>query len=174
LAQGPEEQLADVFLIIDNWPALRRTFEDLEDVVLDVAARGLGYGIHAVVTVNRWLDLRDSLGGILELRLTDTGESLIDRKIASNVPERVPGRGLTREKLHFQTAVPRIDGKISAGNLPMGLEDLSRVASSWSGPVAPTVRLLSATVDVPQLPAPGSDSAPGVPVGLVETDLSPW
>ncbi|MGH3699489.1 MAG: FtsK/SpoIIIE domain-containing protein [Pseudonocardiaceae bacterium] len=131
----PDEQLADVFLVIDNWPALRRTFEDLEEVVLDVAARGLGYGIHVVITVNRWLDLRgnlrDSLGGILELRLADTGESLVDRKIASNVPTGAPGRGLVREKLHFQTAVPRIDGKINIIDLQVGIEDLvARVASS--------------------------------------------
>jgi type VII secretion protein EccCb len=176
---APDEQLADVFLVIDNWPALRRTFEDLEDVVLDVAARGLGYGIHVVVTVNRWFDLRgnlrDSLGGILELRLTDTSDSLIDRKIASNVPTGAPGRGLIREKLHFQTAVPRVDGKINAGDLQRGMDDLvTRVASAWSGPTAPAVRLLPAAVDARQLPAPGTDHGRGVPVGLVETDLSPW
>jgi S-DNA-T family DNA segregation ATPase FtsK/SpoIIIE len=176
---APDEQLADVFLILDNWPALRRTFEDLEEVVLDVAARGLGYGIHVVVTVNRWLDLRgnlrDSLGEILELRLTDTGESLIDRKIASNVPAGAPGHGLIREKLHFQTAIPRIDGKISTVDLQVGVEDLvSRVASSWSGPAAPSVRLLPTVVEARQLPAPGSDYGRGVPVGLLETDLSPW
>lgn len=174
-----DEQLADVFLVIDNWPALRRTFEDLEDMVLDVAARGLGYGIHVVVTVNRWLDLRsnlrDSLGGIVELRLTDTSDSLIDRKIAGNVPVGAPGRGLMREKLHFQTAVPRIDGKINIVDLQVGMEDLvTRVASAWSGPTAPAVRLLPAAVDARQLPAPGTDHKPGVPVGLVETDLSPW
>jgi S-DNA-T family DNA segregation ATPase FtsK/SpoIIIE len=173
------QQIADVFLVIDNWPALRRTFEDLEEVVLDVAARGLGYGIHVVVTVNRWLDLRgnlrDSLGGILELRLTETGESLVDRKIASNVPVGAPGRGLLREKLHFQTAVPRIDTKISTRDLGVGIEDLvTRVASSWSGPTAPAVRLLPTTVDAGQLPGPGTDHGRGVPVGVVETDLSPW
>lgn len=174
----PGEQLADVFLIIDNWPALRRTFEDLEDTVLDLAARGLGYGIHVIVTINRWMDiranLRDSLGGILELRLTDTGESVIDRKVASNVPVGAPGRGLTREKLHFQTAVPRIDGHVSSIDLQHGVEDLvARVASAWSGPTAPAVRLLPAVVDASQLPAPGTDDGRGVPVGLVETDLSP-
>ncbi len=174
----PDEQLADVFLVIDNWPALRRTFEDLEESVLDLAARGLGYGIHVIVTVNRWLDiranLRDSLGGILELRLTEPAESSIDRKVASNVPVGVSGRGLVPEKLHFQAAVPRIDGKISALDLQAGTEDLvARVATSWSGPTAPPVRLLPATVDVDQLPAPGADQAAGVPVGLVETDLSP-
>jgi DNA segregation ATPase FtsK/SpoIIIE, S-DNA-T family len=174
----PDEQLADVFLVIDNWPALRRTFEDLEESVLDLAARGLGYGIHVIVTVNRWLDiranLRDSLGGILELRLTETAESSIDRKVASNVPVGVPGRGLIPEKLHFQAAVPRIDGKISALDLQAGVEDLvARVATSWSGPTAPPVRLLPTTVNVDQLPAPGADHADGVPIGLVETDLSP-
>jgi S-DNA-T family DNA segregation ATPase FtsK/SpoIIIE len=174
----PEEQLADVFLVIDNWPALRRTFEDIEESVLDLAARGLGYGIHVIVTVNRWMDiranLRDSLGGILELRLTETAESSIDRKVASNVPVAAPGRGLTPEKLHFQTAVPRIDGKTNALDFQAGVEDLvARVASSWSGPTAPPVRLLPTVVNAHQLPAPGADHGRGVPVGVVETDLSP-
>ncbi|MGH3875036.1 MAG: type VII secretion protein EccCb [Pseudonocardiaceae bacterium] len=175
----PDEQLADVFLVIDNWAALRRTFEDLEESVLDLASRGLGYGIHVIVTVNRWLDiranLRDSLGGVLELRLTEPAESSIDRKVASNVPVGVPGRGLIREKLHFQAAVPRIDGKINNLDLQAGVEDLvSRVASAWSGPAAPAVRLLPAVVNADQLPAPGADHGRGVPVGVVETDLSPW
>ncbi len=174
----PEQQLGDVFLIIDNWPALRRTFEDLEEAVLDLAARGLGYGIHVVATANRWMDirpnLRDSLGTRLELRLTDPAESSIDRKVAVNVPIGVPGRGLTPEKLHFQTAVPRIDGNADAIDLQVAVEDLvARVASSWSGPTAPPVRLLPTVVDAGQLPVPGADHMRGVPVGLLETDLSP-
>src|SRR5205823_5000288 len=75
--------------------------------------RMLGFGVHLVVTANRWSEihagLRDQLGTRLELRLGDAVESVIDIRAANNVPA-VPGRGLTADKLHFLAAVPRLDG----------------------------------------------------------------
>lgn len=175
----PEERLGDVFLMVDNWLALRQAFEDLEPSVLDLAARGLGYGIHVVVTANRWIDiranLRDSLRGRFELRLADPAESVIDRRAGANVAADVPGRGLVAEKLHFQAAVPRVDGKAEATDLQASLEELvAKVASSWPGPTAAPVRLLPPVMNRDQLPQAGDDSRPGVPIALVETDLSPF
>jgi len=37
--------------------------------------------------------------------------------VAANVPVQAPGRGLTQERLHFQTAVPRLDGTPRADDL---------------------------------------------------------
>src|SRR5262249_38954409 len=48
-AVGAEGQVcADVFLVIDNWAAVRQDFEDLEPELLDIAARGPGLGVHLV------------------------------------------------------------------------------------------------------------------------------
>src|SRR6267378_2824910 len=62
---------ADVFLVVDNWPAVRQEFEDLEAPLQEIAARGLGYAVHVVLTANRWIDVRSSLreaiGGRLEI-----------------------------------------------------------------------------------------------------------
>ncbi|MBW3557328.1 MAG: type VII secretion protein EccCb, partial [Actinobacteria bacterium] len=173
----PTEVLGDVLLVIDNWPALRAAMEPLEPVVLDLAARGLGYGIHVVVTANRWMDLRpnirDSLGGRLELRLNDPGDSLVDRRLSQRLPA-VPGRGLTSEKLQFQVAVPRLDEVVSDEQLGESLRAAAAsLASSWTGPPAPPVRLLPAHVGVTSLPAPGTDHHPGVPIGISERDLGP-
>src|SRR5260370_29852541 len=103
-----------VFLVIDNWPALRQDFEELEAPVQEIAARGLGYGVHLVMTANRWVDVRsavrESIGGRLELRLHDPTESAINRRAAENVAKGVPGRGITVDSLHFQTAMARMDG----------------------------------------------------------------
>src|SRR5260370_41675714 len=41
---------ADVFLVIDNWPALRQDFEELEALLQELAASGLGDGVHPVMT----------------------------------------------------------------------------------------------------------------------------
>lgn len=85
----------------------------LEPVVTDIASRGLGFGIHVVLTASRHMEVRaalkDQLLGRLELRLADPFDSEFDRKAAANVPPGVPGRGQTPAKLHFMTALPRTD-----------------------------------------------------------------
>jgi DNA segregation ATPase FtsK/SpoIIIE, S-DNA-T family len=172
------DDLGDVILVLDNWAAIRQEFDDLEPAVVDLAARGLGYGIHLVVAANRWLDirpnLRDSIGGRVELRLADPLDSEIGRKEASNVPVGVPGRGLTLDRLHFQTALPRIDGQASAAGLQEALEDLvGRVKAAWHGPSVRPVHVLPSSLRYAELPAPGEDPEPGVPIGVAETDLAP-
>ena len=172
------DDLGDVFLVLDNWAAIRQEFEDLEPVVVDLAARGLGYGIHLMVTANRWLDirpnLRDSIGNRVELRLADPLDSEIDRKQAANVPLGAPGRGLTLDRLHVQAALPRIDGQATTAGLQEALEDLvGRVKAAWHGPAVRPVHVLPSGLHYAELPAPAEDTQSGVPIGVAETDLAP-
>jgi DNA segregation ATPase FtsK/SpoIIIE, S-DNA-T family len=174
----PDEEFGDVFLLIDNWAVMRQEFEDLEPAVLDIAARGLGYGVHLLVTANRWMDirnnLRDSLAGRVELHINDPTDSAVDRRLAGSLPAGVPGRGLTAERLLLQTALPRIDGREGVDDLQAALEDLVRgVAGAWSGPAAPPARVLPQRLSIAALPGPGQDGQPGVPVGVAEPDLEP-
>jgi S-DNA-T family DNA segregation ATPase FtsK/SpoIIIE len=168
---------ADVFLVVDNWPALRQDFEELEAPLQEVATRGLGYGVHLVITANRWIDvrssLRESVGGRLELRLNDPTESAINRRAAENVAKGVPGRGLTGDGLHFQVALPRIDGSVEVLDQQRGLDELvAGVAAAWKGPRAKPVLVLPRMIAIDELPAPASgDRAVGVPIGLSERDL---
>jgi S-DNA-T family DNA segregation ATPase FtsK/SpoIIIE len=167
---------ADVFLVVDNWPAVRQEFEDLEPLVLEIAARGLGYGVHLVLTASRWIDvrssLRESIGGRLELRLHDPGESAINRREADNVAKGVPGRGITSEGLHFQAALPRIDGSTGTLDQQNGLDGLiEKVNSGWNGPRAKRVLVLPRTVELSALlQDPGG---PGIVIGVSERDLKP-
>ncbi|HEY4864109.1 MAG TPA: type VII secretion protein EccCb [Candidatus Dormibacteraeota bacterium] len=172
------ERLADVFLVIDNWPAVKQDFEELEPQLQDIAARGLGYGVHLVLSANRWIDIRSSLreaiGGRLELRLHDPSESAIDRTAAANLAAGLPGRGLTRPAFHFQAALPRLDGRPSTADLAPAVEQLvAGVAGAWRGPAAPPVRVLPRVLHAGELPLPGGDLEPGVPVGVSERDLCP-
>lgn len=168
---------ADVFLVIDNWPALRQDFEEVEAPLQDIASRGLGYGVHLVITANRWVDvrssLRESMGGRLELRLNDPSESAINRRAAENVAKGVPGRGITVDSLHFQTALPRIDGSVDILDLQRGLEELvGGVAKAWNGPRARPVLVLPRLITVQELAEPADGVKPaGVPIGLSERDL---
>ncbi len=176
-ADGLGSEMADVFLVIDNWTAVRQEAEELEARLQDIAVRGLGYGVHLVLTAGRWLDvrsaLREAIGGRLELRVNDPTESAIDRKAAGNVPRALPGRGLTAEALHFQTALPRLDGRPTVHDLHPALEHLvATVAQSWAGPAAPPVRVLPAHFPIGELPATAGRVA-GVPIGISESDLEP-
>lgn len=112
-----------------------------------IVARGLTFGVHVLLSANRWLEIRanigDLLGTKLELRLGDPGDSQIDRKIAATVPKGTPGRGLSMAKLHMLAALPRIDGGHDAATVGDGIADLiAKVHAAWKGRPGPKLRLL--------------------------------
>ncbi|GAB2910359.1 type VII secretion protein EccC [Nonomuraea fastidiosa] len=167
----------DVFLVVDGWATLRQEYEQLEPDLGDLVTRGLGFGVHVVGTANRWLEfragVRDLLGTRLELRLGDAFDSEIDRRAAANVPEGAPGRGLTREALHFLAALPRIDGRSTVDDLADGVSALvEAAAAAWHEQGAPPVRLLPSLLPAHTLPLPPGDGA-RVPIGIDEAALAP-
>ncbi|MFD7729406.1 type VII secretion protein EccCa [Kitasatospora phosalacinea] len=169
------ERHGDVFLVIDGWNTVREEFTaHLPDLAL-IAGRGLNYGVHLVVAAARWNDvpsgLRDQLGTRFELRLGDPIDSAVNMRAAQTVP-RVPGRGLTTDRLHFLTALPRIDGLGDSDSLTDGVADLiDAVDEHWTGPRAPQVRMLPALLDPADLPAP--EGRLRVPLGLEGTAIAP-
>jgi S-DNA-T family DNA segregation ATPase FtsK/SpoIIIE len=179
LAAGtvPRDGFGDVFLVVDGWGTIRSDYEALDQQITQIAARGLGFGVHVVLSIQRWMELRpalrDLISGRLELRLGDPSESGVDRRAAANVPAGTPGRGLSPDKLHFLSALPRVDGDPSTDNIADGVAGMvKRVAGAWAGPAAPDVRLLPA--DLPFSALPQVDTArAAVPIGLDENTLSP-
>ncbi|MGW7363002.1 type VII secretion protein EccCa [Streptomyces sp. NPDC054841] len=174
----PSEAWGDVFLVIDGWGGFKNDYEGLEPVVADLAARGLGYGIHVVITAARYMEVRaalkDQMLGRLELRLGDVMDSEFDRKVAANVPTGVPGRGQVPEKLHFMGALPRIDGSSSSGDLAEGTQAfVQAVKAGWTGPAAPGVRLLPRMLRADQLPKGFEFPQHGIAIGIDETNLEP-
>ncbi|MFF3853809.1 type VII secretion protein EccCa [Micromonospora sp. NPDC002575] len=173
-----DDPFGDVFLVVDGWNTLRQEYEELEQTITNLANRGLGFGIHVVITAVRWaeirINLRDLLGTKLELRLGDAAESEIDRRAAQNVPEKNPGRGLTRDKLHFLAAVSRIDGRRDVDDLTEASVALAgHVARAWPGAPAPKVRLLPRRLPLAELARVADRSAPGLPIGVNESALAP-
>jgi S-DNA-T family DNA segregation ATPase FtsK/SpoIIIE len=175
--QAPLDAFGDVFLVVDGWGVIRSDHEEIEAQITAIAARGLGFGVHVILTAARWMDIRPALKDLiatrLELRLGDPTESDIDRRAAVNVPERTPGRGLSADKMHLLMALPRIDGASTTDDLADGVADMvKRVNAAWSGPRAPEVRLLPLSYPFASLPAPPPDRA-AVPFGIDEGTLSP-
>ncbi|MEU0051978.1 type VII secretion protein EccCa [Streptomyces sp. NPDC006184] len=173
-----DQPWGDVFLVIDGWGNFRADYEGLETAVLDIAARGLGYGIHVIITASRSMEVRanlkDHLMNRLELRLGDVMDSEIDRKVAVNVPAGVPGRGLSPQKLHFMAAVPRIDGLTSDTDLAEATAALTtEVGRHWQAPGAPEVRLLPRQLEAVELPSGERFPQRGVAFALDEENLEP-
>lgn len=161
--------------MVDGWSTIRAEFEGQAEALVEIANRGLSFGIHVVASANRWMDvrhtIRDVFGTKLELRLGDPADSLLGRRAAVNVPEQAPGRGITADGRQFLSALPRIDGAPSATDLADGAAHLvAAVRRGWDGPAAPAVRLLPAEVPYHHLP---TGDGPGLPIGIAETDLGP-
>ena len=180
----PVAEYPDVLLVIDGWQALRTEFEDLEQTVLGLAADGLSYGIHVVLSASRWADLRpalrDALGTRVELRLGDPTDSMIDRRAAMTVPA-APGRGLTPDRHHMLVHQPRLDGRVDADGMADATAEASRhLARRWRARVgdvaAAPVRMLPEVLPYSQLASlsrPGPDGRrTRVPLGVDEADLT--
>ncbi|MEU5792624.1 type VII secretion protein EccCa [Streptomyces sp. NPDC047813] len=182
---------ADVVLVVDNWAALHAAEDDAVTALTDIAARGLGVGVHLWLTANRWAEirvgLRDSIPGRLELRLNDPTESEINRQAARGIAQGLPGRGILPPGLAHHVALPRLDGVDSAEGLAEAERALvTAIAAAWKRPAAPALRVLPRRVTVRELatagvPAPADRweghgprlSEREVPVGLRESDLTP-
>jgi S-DNA-T family DNA segregation ATPase FtsK/SpoIIIE len=167
----------DVFLVVDGWLTLRKDFDDQEEIIASIAARGLAYGVHLIGTVARSFDLRmqvrDLFGSKIELRLGDPIDTMIDRVGAMRVPESTPGRGLGPTKHQILTALPRLDGRASSDDIAAGVANLvETVRQAWPGEPAPPVRMLPARLPYLALPSDDPEKM-AVTVGIAEEDLTP-
>ncbi|MBT2490911.1 type VII secretion protein EccCa [Streptomyces sp. ISL-96] len=176
--QLPDQPWGDVFLVIDGWATFKTDYEMLEASITDMAMRGLGFGVHVILTASRYTEVRPALKDMLqnriELRLGDPTESEIDRKVAQNVPASVPGRGVTTDKLHFMTALPRVDGSSETEDLAEATAVLIRgINENWQGNPAPAVRLLPRIMEADRLPKGFEHPERGIAFGIDESALAP-
>lgn len=170
-----DDPYGDVFLVVDGWFTLRQDFDDLEPRVMELAVRGLSFGIHLVASAVRWSEirprLRDMLGTKFELRLGDALESEVGSRIAAAVPHQ-PGRGLTPSGYHFLAALPRLDSDAGTADLTEATKAaVAEIGTFWTGPGAPGVRLLPGRLPVEQLPPAEGDLR--ICLGLDEQRLEP-
>jgi S-DNA-T family DNA segregation ATPase FtsK/SpoIIIE len=174
---GDVRDYGDVFLVIDGWGRFTQAFEDLEPQLLLIAQQGLAYGVHLLMSVGRWAELRpgmrDAFGSRWELRLGEPAESEVGRSAAASVPKNRPGRGLTAAGEHQLFALPRLDSVSSSADLSTGLAVLvEAVCSRWPGVAAPAVHLLPERITTDQLPVGSNGTRLNLPVGVRESDLS--
>lgn len=158
---GSCDRPADVFLVVDGWATVRHEFGELEEPITALAAHGLSFGIHVMVSASRWAEIRpslkDQIGTRVELRLGDPADSEVDRRQAQQVPRDRPGRGLAPDGSHMLVAPPGRNGV-----------DMCRHRGDA---VAPPIPLLPARVDYDT----GQCLAAGqrILLGLEERELQP-
>jgi len=129
---------------------LRTEFEELETQLLPLASRGLSYGVHLLVSANRWSELRPRAERPCWAPGSSCGWATRPiprwiRRRAALVPVK-PGRGLAPDGGHCVIARPALDS-IGGGFA----EAVAEVAASWSGPSVPSVRLLPDRMDYREL-----------------------
>jgi len=174
--QIPELVSADVILLVDGFAQLRTDFEELEDSLVALLQRGGSFGIHVVLAMTRWNELRMAhqplIGTRLELRLNDPADSLIGRKLARTIRADQPGRLLTEDGLFAQVALPVLDD-IEDSSMGEAIEDLAaRTAASWQGPAAAPIRLLPTDFSPDELPD-ALDEPELLPFGLRQDTMEP-
>ncbi|WP_393916392.1 type VII secretion protein EccCa [Halostreptopolyspora alba] len=172
----PKGVVGDVFLLIDGWSAVRESFDDADETLLDIVSRGPSLGVHTVVTGAASSQIRSKLqalfGGRVEFRLTDTFDSGIGRKLNEELPKETPGRALLADENMAHIALPRLDGVAGDEDLGAGVRDLVRqVGQRWTQKPVQRVRTLPDTVGLDELVR--AHSGPGLVMGMAERDLAP-
>ena len=168
----------DVFLVVDGYTSFREDFEDLEAQLLPLAMRGLSYGVHLMISANRWVGVRpalkDLLGTRIELRLNDTADSEVDSRKAARVPTK-PGHGLAPDGGQMVIARPELD--LVEGGFA---DAIAAIASGWVGPSVSKVRLLPDRMSYRELTEKTSALSAGrptpphsLPIGVDEDRLEP-
>lgn len=154
----PELVSPDVVLLVDGFGAIRTEFEELEDPFTELVQRGGSFGIHVIVALTRWNELRMAsqplIGQRFELRLNDPADSNVSRAAAAVLLAAEPGRVLTGASLYGQVALPVLDD-VEDAQLGDELEALAeRLTADWSGPAAAPIRLLPESFEPAELPDP--------------------
>ncbi|MFC2625189.1 MAG: type VII secretion protein EccCa [Propionibacterium acidifaciens] len=165
---------ADVVVLVDGFGLLRTEFEELADQVNDLIVRGGSYGIHVVIALGRWNELRvnqqSRFGTRLEFRLNDPIDSVIDRKLSQTIGTEQHGRMLTDDRRFAQLCLPVLDDTADE-NLGDALSELAqRVAGAWGGPAAAPIRLLPTSLDPDQLTGPEQEPD-AVPFGIRQDSM---
>ncbi|MER7081101.1 type VII secretion protein EccCb [Saccharopolyspora kobensis] len=166
------EEATDHFLVVDGWPEVHQ-HPGLAERVLRLARRGSEHGIHLIVTANRWDDLprelRELVGGRVELRLTDPRESLISTAAAQRLPDEA-GHCLHQE-LWGTINLPVLDDDLPSyfeyvesglpDDLPAKTRELvARIDESWKGPRFRQLGHERTAVDHDDLPRPEPHAIP--------------
>ncbi|WP_458778771.1 type VII secretion protein EccCa [Arthrobacter sp. D3-16] len=142
----------DAFLFIDGYGSLTSEFTELEEAVHDIMTRGSTLGVHVVLSVRSWSEIRMSrqslLGTRIELHISDPADS-VDRRLASTLGAHRPGRALTTDKKIGHFSLPSLSSASDPEDAGHELAELASVLRKYSPQTAQPVRVLPQLVALP-------------------------
>ena len=170
-----DDGLGDLFLVIDNWGAATKTFDWIDDEVTALAGVGLSFGVHVVLSADRWADirpgLRDRIPGRIQLRPIEAGDSIVDAR-TTRALSSTPGRALVAAGHQLQLALPRVDGVADTAEVDFAFRQLV-ARSARPGRPAPRMKLLPETVPLDGFDWTRWRGSSAVPIGIDDSDLQP-
>lgn len=173
--QLPELRNADVFLVIDGWNRLKKDYDELAEVVLSLAERGLGYGIHVIFATGRWADfklqLQSVIGTRIEHRLNDPLDSSVGKKPQEALAKQSVGRAMANDALFAQICMPYLK-QPDVVRTQDTHSLITAIADAHQGTEAAPIRMLPAKVEYDELVATSAGAEPAL-IGLGETTLQP-
>ena len=170
-----DDGLGDLFLVIDNWAAATKAFDWIDEEVTALAGVGLSYGVHVVLSADRWGDirpsLRDRIPGRIQLRPIEAGDSIVDAR-TTRALTNTPGRALVPAGFQVQLALPRVDGVADIADADSSFRELVG-RSARSGRAAPRMKLLPDVVPVEGFDWARWRGSGTVPIGIDDSDVQP-
>jgi S-DNA-T family DNA segregation ATPase FtsK/SpoIIIE len=141
----------DLVLIVDDYGDLFREDDEFEGELRDIMSSGPGLGIHVIMTVRRWGELRTTLSELvptkIELSLNDIGDSIYQRRERYQISKSQPGRALGSQGL-LQVALPFL----REGDTTI-FESVGAISELWGARRAPRLRPLPELVELGALMA---------------------
>ena len=170
-----DDGFGDLFLIIDNWGAATKSFDWIDDEVTALAGVGLSFGVHVVLSADRWADirpgLRDRIPGRVQLRPIEAGDSIVDAR-TTRALTNTPGRALVPAGYQLQLALPRVDAVADSAGADAAFRELIG-SGVRPGRPAPRMKLLPDVVPVDGFDWPQWRGSGAVPIGIDDAELQP-
>ncbi|WP_320069081.1 type VII secretion protein EccCb [Micromonospora sp. RTGN7] len=164
----------DVFLLVDRWQDFAALLPDFTARVVELANKGLGYGIHVAVVERSWRAIPEELLELpqarVETRLSQPQESLVNPDLAARLPANLPGWAIHGRRT-FRIALPDLavsdadpEPDPAAGGPDGAGLMVSLIAQAWSGAEEPV------EVDARRVPFQGRQDEALTVLGLADLD----
>lgn len=166
------EKIPDVFLIVDNFGAMIKMYQDLDTFFIKLTSTGANYGIYLVTTATATnavpMKISQNIKNVLALQMIDKSDyTYTVGKVSSELPT-IMGRGYAKGNppLEFQTALPApgADDKDVSENIR---KITAIMQNAWDGELPDIIP------EMPEKIPYGSIKTNGIALGLSADKVQP-
>lgn len=167
-----KERIPDVCLIIDNFGALIKAYQDLDAFFMTLTSSGANYGVYLIATATATnaipIKISQNIKNALALQLIEKNDYTYTVGKVNSVLPAIMGRGFTKGNppLEFQTALPAVgeDDKAISDSIRKLSKDMRTI---WAGALPDIIP------EMPENIAYGSIKTKAVALGLSKDKVQP-